>query len=145
MKLWRKNLSKNSNSLSITLFFFSCLSFVGVNIFIGGSILDTSVPFVSTLPCSNDLWIKLYVSSLFKPSSKIILSSSSFILKIESSGSMTKEGKVLIIKTDVRGQLAQIEYKSIETIVIDDVTSFKVKYKTMSISNNEEWEFEILN
>ena len=56
-----------------------------------------------------------------------------------------KEGKVLIIKTDVRGQLAQIEYKSIETIVIDDVTCFKVKYKTMSISNNEEWEFEILN
>ena len=37
------------------------------------------------------------------------------------------------------------QYKSIETIVIDDVTSFKVKYKTMSISNNEEWEFEILN
>lgn len=29
-----------------------------------------------------------------------------------------KEGKVLIIKTDVRGQLAQIEYKSIETIVL---------------------------
>ena len=56
-----------------------------------------------------------------------------------------KEGQVLIIKTDVRGQLAQIEYKSIETIVIDDVTCFKVKYKTMSISNNEEWEFEILN
>lgn len=27
-----KNLSKNSNNLSITLFFFSCLSFVGVNI-----------------------------------------------------------------------------------------------------------------
>ena len=59
--------------------------------------------------------------------------------------SIKKEGKVLIIKTDVRGQLAQIEYKSIETIVIDDVTCFKVKYKTMSISNNEEWEFEILN
>lgn len=56
-----------------------------------------------------------------------------------------KERNVLVIKTDVRGQLAQIEYKSIETIVIDDVTSFKVKYKTMSISNNEEWEFEILN
>ena len=35
--------------------------------------------------------------------------------------------------------------KETETIVIDDVTSFKVKYKTMSISNNEEWEFEILN
>ena len=56
-----------------------------------------------------------------------------------------KELNVLVIKTDVRGQLSQIEYKSIETIVIDDVTSFKVKYKTMSISNNEEWEFEILN
>lgn len=56
-----------------------------------------------------------------------------------------KERNVLVIKTDVRGQLAQIEYKSIETIVIDDVTSFKVKYKTLSISNNEEWEFEILN
>ena len=56
-----------------------------------------------------------------------------------------KEQNVLVIKTDVRGQLAQLEYKSIETIVIDDVTSFKVKYKTMSISNNEEWEFEILN
>ena len=56
-----------------------------------------------------------------------------------------KERNVLVIKTDVRGQLAQIEYKSIETIVIDDVTCFKVKYKTMSISNNEEWEFEILN
>ena len=56
-----------------------------------------------------------------------------------------KELNVLVIKTDVRGQLSQIEYKSIETIVIDDVTSFKVKYKTMSILNNEEWEFEILN
>ena len=56
-----------------------------------------------------------------------------------------KEGKVLIIKTDVRGQLGKIGYKSIETVVIDDVTSFKVKYKTMSILNNEEWEFEILN
>ena len=56
-----------------------------------------------------------------------------------------KERNVLVIKTDVRGQLAQLECESIETIVIDDVTSFKVKYKTMSISNNEEWEFEILN
>ena len=56
-----------------------------------------------------------------------------------------KERNVLVIKTDVRGQLSKIEYKSIETIVIDDVTSFKVKYKTMSISNNEEWEFEIIN
>ena len=56
-----------------------------------------------------------------------------------------KDKKVLIIKTDVRGQLTKIDYQSIETIAIDDVTSFKVKYKTMSISNNEEWEFEILN
>ena len=63
-----KNLSNNSNNLSITLFFFSCLSLLGVNILIGGSIVDTSVPLVSTLPCSNDFWIKLYVSSLFRPS-----------------------------------------------------------------------------
>ena len=32
-----------------------------------------------------------------------------------------KERNILIIKTDVRGQLSQIDYKSIETIVIDDV------------------------
>lgn len=56
-----------------------------------------------------------------------------------------KEIKVLIIKTDVRGQLINIDYQSIKTIIIDDATSFKVKYKTMSILNNEEWEFEILN
>ena len=35
--------------------------------------------------------------------------------------------------------------RCLDSIVIDDVTCFKVKYKTMSISNNEEWEFEILN
>lgn len=56
-----------------------------------------------------------------------------------------KEMKVLIIKTDVRGQLTNIDYQSIKTIIIDDATNFKVKYKTMSILNNEEWEFEILN
>lgn len=55
------------------------------------------------------------------------------------------ERKLLIIKTDVRGQLTKIDYKNIETIVIDDIVSFKVKYKMMSISNIEEWEFEILN
>ena len=66
-------------------------------------------------------------------------------IKFIALGCIVKKRNVLVIKTDVRGQLAQIEYKSIETIVIDDVTSFKVKYKTMSISNNEEWEFEILN
>lgn len=56
-----------------------------------------------------------------------------------------QERKVLIIKTDLRGQLTKIDYQSIETIIIDDATNFKVKYKTMSISNIEEWEFEILN
>ena len=37
-----KNLSKNSNNLSITLFFFSCLSLLGVNILIGGSIVGNA-------------------------------------------------------------------------------------------------------
>ena len=70
-------MSKKYINLVITLFFFSDLLLFCENIDIGGSIPAISVPVISTLPFSNTLLTKLYVSSLFKFSSAIILSNSS--------------------------------------------------------------------
>ena len=66
-----KNLSKNSNNLSITLFLVSCLPLSLANIFIGGNNPDTPVPLVSILPCSNEFLINSYVLSKSCVSSNI--------------------------------------------------------------------------
>ena len=52
--------------------------------------------------------------------------------------------KILVLKTDVRGQLNNIEYKDIRVIKIKDETYYKVKYQMMVASKNEDWYFEIL-
>lgn len=52
--------------------------------------------------------------------------------------------KILVLKTDVRGQLNNIEYNDIREIKINDETYYKVKYRMMVASKNEDWYFEIL-
>lgn len=52
--------------------------------------------------------------------------------------------KILVLKTDVRGQLNNIEYNDIRVIKINDQIYYKVKYQMMVASKNEDWYFEIL-
>ena len=52
--------------------------------------------------------------------------------------------KILVLKTDVRGQLNNIEYSGIRVIKVNDKTCYKVKYKMMVASKNEDWYFEIV-
>lgn len=51
---------------------------------------------------------------------------------------------ILVLKTDVRGQLNNIKFCDIHVIKINDEIYYKVKYQMMVASKNEDWYFEIL-
>lgn len=52
---------------------------------------------------------------------------------------------ILVLKTDVRGQLNNIDYNNIHLIKINDEICYKVKYKMMTVLTSEDWYFEILS